>query len=98
MTAGNVPIENYVAVVKDNKGLYSKYPAKLAASTTIGGSSVVALGTITSASANALTVGLNGATGPAFNVDSSTSLQADGLNVQGLAAGNGVDYRWYIYR
>ncbi len=62
----------------------------LPSTTTIGGSSVSALGTITSASANALSVGLNGTTGPAFNVDSSTALQADGLNVKGAAAGSGV--------
>ena len=57
---------------------------------TIGGSAVVALATITSSSANALTAGANGTTGPAFNVDASTASQADGFNVQGLAAGNGV--------
>lgn len=62
----------------------------LPAGTTINGSSLTALGTITSDSAQALAVGLNGLTGPAFNVDASTALQADGLNVQGLAAGNGV--------
>ncbi len=62
----------------------------LPATTTIGGSSVSALGVITSASANALTVGLNGATHPAFNVDSSTASQADGLNIVGGAAGSGA--------
>ncbi len=90
MSIGNLKIEDYVPVVQNNQGLYSEYPIAVPGSSTIGGSSVVALGTITSASANALTVGLNGTTGPAFNVDSSTALQADGLNVQGLAAGNGV--------
>ena len=60
----------------------------LPSTTTIGGSSVSALGVITSASANSLTVGLNGATNPAFNVDSSTASQAAGLNVTGaIAAG-----------
>ncbi len=62
----------------------------LPSTTTIGGSSVSALGVITSSSANALTVGQNGTTGPAFNVDASTTSQADGLNVTGLAAGSGV--------
>ena len=46
--------------------------------------------TITSASANALAVGLNGATNPAFNVDASTSSQAAGLNVKGAATGGTV--------
>lgn len=62
----------------------------LPASTTIGGSAVAALGTITSASATAFSVGLNGATNPAFNIDSSTASQADGINIKGLAAGNGA--------
>jgi hypothetical protein len=61
----------------------------LPAGTTLGGSSLTALGTITSSSAQALAVGLNGLTNPAFNVDSSTGSQAAGLNVKGAtAAGN----------
>lgn len=60
----------------------------LSAGTTIGGSSLTALGTITSSSAQALAVGLNGLTNPAFNVDASTAVQAAGLNVKGaIAAG-----------
>lgn len=55
----------------------------LPAGTTIGGSSVSALGTITSASANSFTVGRQGTTNPAFNVDSSTGSQVSGLNVVG---------------
>jgi hypothetical protein len=46
--------------------------------------------TITSASANAFAVGLNGATNPAFNVDSSTGSQAAGLTVIGAASGGTV--------
>lgn len=46
--------------------------------------------TITSASANALTVGLNGATNPAFNVDDSTALSATGINIKSAAAAGGV--------
>ncbi len=46
--------------------------------------------TITSASASALAVGLNGATNPAFVVDSSTALQAAGLKVTGAASGGTV--------
>ena len=62
----------------------------LPAGTTINGSSLTALGTITSSSAQAFAVGLNGLTNPAFNVDSSAALQADGLNVAGAAAGSGA--------
>lgn len=60
------------------------------AATTIGGSSVSALGIITSVSANALTAGANGATNPVFNVDASTTSVATGLNVIGAAAASGV--------
>ena len=63
---------------------------KLPAGTTINGSSLTALGTITSTSANALAVGRQGTTGPAFNVDASTASQADGIGIVGLAAGNGA--------
>lgn len=46
--------------------------------------------TVTSASATALTVGLNGATNPAFTVDSSTGSQAAGLKVVGATAAGTV--------
>ena len=62
----------------------------LPAGTTINGSSLTALGTITSSSAQALAVGLNGLTNPAFNVDSSTGSQAAGLNVVGATAAGTV--------
>jgi hypothetical protein len=62
----------------------------LPAGTTIGGSTVAALGVVTSASANAVSVGLAGATNPAFNVDASTATQAAGLNVIGAATGGTV--------
>lgn len=45
---------------------------------------------ITGANANALAVGLNGATNPAFNVDTSTASSATGVNVKSAAAGGGV--------
>jgi hypothetical protein len=63
---------------------------KLPAGTTINGSSLTALGTITSSSSQALAVGLNGLTNPAFNVDSSTASQADGVNIVGKGAGAGA--------
>lgn len=62
----------------------------LPAGTTLGGASLTALGTITSSSANALAVGLAGATNPAFNVDASTGSQAAGLNVIGAVAAGTV--------
>lgn len=45
---------------------------------------------ITSTSANALTVGPNGATNPVLQVDSSTASVANGLKITGTAAGSGV--------
>ena len=91
-------IENYDPEVGIAGGLNTDLPVDfsgaatvaLPAGTTINGSSLTALGTITSSSAQALAVGLNGLTNPAFNVDSSTASQADGVNVKGLAAGNGA--------
>ena len=90
-------IENYVPVVKFNglKTLLAvdfsgALSCALPAGSTIGGSSVAALGTITSASATAFAVGLNGATNPAFVVDSSTALQAAGLKITGAATGGTV--------
>lgn len=46
--------------------------------------------TITSASATALTVGLNGATNPALTVDASTVSQAAGLKITGSASAGTV--------
>jgi hypothetical protein len=46
--------------------------------------------TVTSSSATSLTVGLNGATNPAFTVDSSTALQVAGLKVTGAVTGGTV--------
>lgn len=46
--------------------------------------------TFTSSNANALTVGPNGTTNPAFNVVTNVSSAATGLSVTGNAAGSGV--------
>lgn len=62
----------------------------LPAGTTLGGSSLTALGTITSSSAQAFAVGLNGLTNPAFQVDASTGSQAAGLSVKGATAAGTV--------
>lgn len=59
-------------------------------STAKGGLTVQGPTTGVSASANALSVGLTGATNPAFNVDASTASQVAGLNVKGAATGGTV--------
>ena len=64
--------------------------AVLPANTTIGGSAVAALSTITSTSANALTAGPNGTTNPTFNVNANTASAATGVNIIGAAAAGGV--------
>lgn len=62
----------------------------IAANATIGGSSVVALGTITSTSAHAFAVGPNGITNPAFNIDDSGTTPQTGLNILPAVAGSGL--------
>lgn len=59
--------------------------ADLAASPSITGAL-----TVTSNSANALTVGPNGATNPVLQVDASTASQAAGIKILGLGTGAGV--------
>lgn len=96
-------IEKYVSAVRLEGGINTALPitgsngltisagaTALPAGATIGGSSVVALGTITSNSANALAVGRNGTTNPVFNVDDSTTSAATGITVVGAAAAAGV--------
>lgn len=46
--------------------------------------------TLASSSANAFSVGLNGTTNPAFNIDASTALSATGINIKSAAGGAGV--------
>lgn len=62
----------------------------LPALTTIGGQSVVALGTITSTSAAAFAVGRQGATTPVLNVNAATSLVVTGVTLVGAAAAAGM--------
>lgn len=62
----------------------------LDSTTTIGGSTVLALGTVTSSSATAVTVGPNGATTPVFQIDASTASAVAGLKVTGAATGGTV--------
>jgi len=63
---------------------------KLPADTEIGGSAVVALGTITSDSANAFTVGRQGTTDPVLNVNAATASVVTGINLTGAAAAGGM--------
>lgn len=62
----------------------------LTGNTTIGGSSVSALGTITSTSANAFDVGPSGTTNPTFQIDASTSSAATGIKIKSAASTSGV--------
>lgn len=62
----------------------------LPSDTTVGGSTISALGTVTSTSANAIAVGRQGTTNPAFNVDASASNSATGVNIAAAAAGSGA--------
>jgi len=62
----------------------------LSAGPTFTGTLSSANHTITSASAASLVIGLNGATNPAFTVDSSTALQVAGLKVTGAVTGGTV--------
>ena len=91
-------IENTLNEIQAAKGINTLKPVdfsgaptvKLPAGTTINGSTVTSLGTITSTSANALVVGPNGTTNPTLNVDASTVSAATGINIKSAAAGNGV--------
>lgn len=62
----------------------------LPAGTTIAGTTASGTSTITSTSANALTVGANGATNPVLKVNANTASVATGLTIVGAATGNGV--------
>lgn len=62
----------------------------LPAATQIGGSSVVALGTITSTSATAFAVGRQGATAPVLNINANTASVVTGITLVGAAAAAGM--------
>lgn len=79
-----------VAVTCGDDGVILQNSIGLPSSTTIGGSSVAALGVITSSSATALAVGRQGATTPVLNVNANTSLQVTGITIVGAAAAAGV--------
>ena len=86
----SIYIDDALPVVKYNGLNVKNTVCTLPSGTTIGGSAVVALATITSSSANALTTGPNGATNPSFNVDASTASAATGINIKSAAAAAGV--------
>lgn len=77
-------------VTKDDAGNILGAAVNLPATSTIGGSAVTALGTITSTSATALAVGRQGATNPVLNVNAATSSVVTGLNLTGAAAAAGM--------
>ena len=62
----------------------------LPAGTTIGGSTVAALGVVTSTSATAVAVGRQGATNPVLNVNANAANVVTGINLVGAAAAGGM--------
>lgn len=62
----------------------------LPAGTTIAGTTAAGTSTITSTSANALSVGRQGATNPVLNVNASAATVATGITIVGAAAASGV--------
>lgn len=81
-----------IAVIAGDDGIIIQPNTALGlpASTTIGGSTVAALGVVTSSSANALAVGRLGATTPVLNVNASTSTVVTGITLVGAAAAAGM--------
>lgn len=101
--ANNLKAENYIPVVRLNQGYYSKKDIRLGGSASFdmsastgtfkapsGATTLNGATTISSASANALSVGANGTTNPVLNIDDSTASVATGLNIKGAAAASGV--------
>jgi hypothetical protein len=89
---GAVSFEGALDVVGNFSVATNKFTVAAASgNTTVAGTFAAAgAGTFTSASATSLAVGLNGATNPAFTVDSSTASQVAGLKVTGAATGGTV--------
>lgn len=76
-TTGTININGTVGATTPNTGAFTS----LAYSTTLTG---------TTQSANAVNIGRQGATNPAFQVDTASATGVTGLKVQALAAGSGV--------
>ena len=81
---------SFPALVRNGTTLKARLADDSADAPLTAGTIASAAQTITSSSANALAVGRQGATSPAFNVDASTALSATGLNVKAAAAAGGL--------
>jgi len=89
---GGVSFEGALNVIGNFSVATNKFTVAAASgNTTVAGTFAASgAGTFTSASATSLAVGLNGATNPAFTVDSSTASQVAGLKVTGAATAGTV--------
>jgi hypothetical protein len=81
--------DDYIPVIKQSGLSVANTTCALPSTTTIGGSAVLALTTVTSATATAISVGRQGATQPAFNIDCSTATCITGINLKSAASSNG---------
>jgi len=86
---GNVQIDGTVTVGVNDTGKDVKFFGATASMSCLWDESADSL-LIASSAATALSVGLNGATNPAFNVDASTGSSATGINIASAAATAGV--------
>lgn len=93
-------IEKYLEVVRQdglntdqnvNIGVTGTPNLWVAGNLSVGGTTSFTSDVITSTSANAFAVGPNGVTNPVFNIDASETSAATGLQVEGQAAGSGVN-------
>jgi hypothetical protein len=85
-------IAGLTATASELNELHSVTPGTASASkaAVLGASKNLDTLVINGTGANALAVGPNGTTNPAFNVDNSTASAATGLNIKAAAAGGGV--------
>jgi hypothetical protein len=98
---GSVAIKTLSSGTNENMSINAKGSGFVAiGNSSTGGVSLASAGTgvnaagfvnITSNSADALAVGPNGTTNPAFQVDASATTAATGLGIQAAAAGSGVN-------
>lgn len=82
-------LEDYLPGLKED-GINTDENITTTGTVTAAGISNSGASTITSASANALAVGANGTTNPAFKVDASTASSATGVRVKSAAAAGAV--------
>lgn len=81
---------SFPALVRNSTALKVRLADDSADAPLTAGTIASAAQTVTSSSANALAVGRQGSTSPAFNVDASTASSATGLNVKAAAAAGGL--------